>query len=532
MSKAKKIFTNVRVIILLFVLLMAYITINGGIVPNFDNSGVIIKGVDKDSPASFAGMQSPKSIIKPLSREVITSINNVNIKNVDDYYQQVNLFSEGQKVTIITNENIYLLDLSNRTDPNMLGLSVGNAPSTNLRTGLDLQGGTRVLLSPEERISPEDMELVVDNLKQRLNVYGLSDIIVKSISDSLIGEGNQYILVEIAGVNEEEVKELISKQGKFEAKVGNETVFKGGNDISYVCRSSQCSGIDQRRVCQPVEGGYSCGFMFSISLSPEAAQRQADVTDKLSIVVDNGNEILNESLVFYLDDEKVNELNIAASLKGHAETDISLSGGETGATREEAITNTLNSMKQMQTVLITGSLPVKLLIEKTDTLSPVLGEEFLKNALHIGLLSILAVAVVIFIRYRRFAISIPVVITMVSEIVIILGFAALVGWNLDLAAIAGIIIAAGTGVDDQIVITDEKLKSKGEKFLSWQQKMKRAFFIIMAAYFTTVVAMVPLAFAGAGLLKMFALTTITGISVGVFITRPAFAKIIEILVEK
>ena len=48
-----------------------------------------------------------------------------------------------------------------------------------------------------------------------------------------------------------------------------------------------------------------------------------------------------------------------------------------------------------------------------------------------------------------------------NEIIILLGFAALVGWNLDLAAIAGIIIAAGTGVDDQIVITDETLKSKG-----------------------------------------------------------------------
>jgi len=34
-------------------------------------------------------------------------------------------------------------------------------------------------------------------------------------------------------------------------------------------------------------------------------------------------------------------------------------------------------MKKLQTVLITGSLPVKLNIEKIDTISPVLGDEFL-----------------------------------------------------------------------------------------------------------------------------------------------------------
>ena len=54
----------------------------------------------------------------------------------------------------------------------------------------------------------------------------------------------------------------------------------------------------------------------------------------------------------------------------------------------------------------------------------------------------------------------------------------------------------------------------------------------MVAYFTGVAAMVPLLFAGAGLLKGFALTTIIGISIGVFITRPAFAAAVEVLLKK
>ena len=44
--------------------------------------------------------------------------------------------------------------------------------------------------------------------------------------------------------------------------------------------------------------------------------------------------------------------------------------------------------------------------------------------------------------------------------------------------------------------------------------------------------MIPLFSAGAGLLKGFALTTIIGVSVGVFITRPAYAAFAEMVLKK
>jgi preprotein translocase subunit SecD len=44
-----------------------------------------------------------------------------------------------------------------------------------------------------------------------------------------------------------------------------------------------------------------------------------------------------------------------------------------------------------------------------------------------------------------------------------------------------------------------------------------------------IVSMLPLWFLGAGVLRGFALTTIVGVTIGVFITRPAFAKMIETL---
>ena len=72
---------------------------------------------------------------------------------------------------------------------------------------------------------------------------------------------------------------------------------------------------------------------------------------------------------------------------------------------------------------------------------------------------------------------------------------------------------------------------KTEETGDWKRNIKKAFFIIMAAYATTVVAMVPLLFAGAGLLKGFALTTIIGVSIGVFVTRPAYAATIRELLR-
>jgi preprotein translocase subunit SecD len=249
------------------------------------------------------------------------------------------------------------------------------------------------------------------------------------------------------------------------------------------------------------------------------------------VVDENGQSYLSEKLYLYLDNELVDELNIGAELKGNPQTDISISGSGTGPSQQAAMTDALKNMKKLQTILITGSLPVKLEIVKTDTISPVLGEEFIRNAMLIGLMAIIAVAVVVFIRYRKLVISIPMVISMASEAIIILGVASLIGWNLDLAAIAGIIIAIGTGVDHQIVIADETLTGEKARLSNWKDKLKKAFFIIFAAYLTTLVAMLPLWFAGAGLLKGFALTTILGITIGVFITRPAFAAIIEIFTQ-
>jgi len=181
-------------------------------------------------------------------------------------------------------------------------------------------------------------------------------------------------------------------------------------------------------------------------------------------------------------------------------------------------------MKKLQTVLITGSLPFKLEIVKLDSISPLLGNEFFTNIAYAAIAALLAVGLIVFIRYKKLMYTIPVIITVSLEIFVILGFASLIKWNLDLASIAGIIAAIGTGVDDQIVIIDE---SKSKAQYSIKEKIKRAFKIIIGAFATSLVSLVPLWWAGAGIMRGFALTTIAGICIGVLITRPAFADVIN-----
>jgi preprotein translocase subunit SecD len=511
MSKYKKILFDGKVILLIIFIILSIWTIQ----PRFSSSGVYVDNVGKNSSAELAGIESG---------QIITEINGIEVIDLNNYANTVSGLKQGEAVTVKTNEATYKL-----VSQENLGITVEKVPTSNLRKGLDLVGGARVILKPDGEVTDQQFSDATEIIAKRLNIYGLSDV---QISQTRSLEGDKYIIVELAGATRDDVEKLIGQQGKFEAKIGNETVFVGGEDIKAVCRSVDCSGIDIRTCGQsPNDGSWGCRFSFRVDVSQESARKHSDITSQLDVVSENGQTFLSEKLDLYLDDELFDSLLISEDLKGKVSTSFVIQGPGAGQTKEAAINTGLENMKQFQTLLVTGSLPVKLNIEKIDIVSPTLGEQFFTSALLALGAALAAVGVVIFLRYRKLKIAIPILITGLSEVIIILGFAALIKWNLDLAAIAGILAAVGTGVDHQIVITDEVLRGS-QTMGNWKERIKRAFFIIMAAYFTTVVAMAPLLIIGAGMLKGFAITTIVGVSAGVFITRPAFARIIEILLKE
>lgn len=499
---------TLRIWILIICLIAAFFMITS--TNSLFGKGALIKDIESNSSEFNAGLRAGM---------IITEFNSVKIDDAGGYLDAANSIVGETKIEIKTKDGGDFIYLTDRIPQ----ITVSNIPKTKIKTGLDLSGGARALIRPENAtLSNDQFDELIQLTSQRLNTFGLSDINIRAVSDL---QGNKFMLVEVAGASPEDLRELVGKQGKFEAKIANQTVFFGGEkDIADVCRTdAKCAGIE---TCQQIQGGYACSFRFAVYLTQEAAERHAEIT--ANIPLDETGQYLKEKLYLYLDDKEVDSLNVAADLRGRVTTDIVIQGPGTGDAQEDAYINAKASMNKLQTILLTGSLPYKLEIVKLDSISASLGKEFTRGLIYLGLFVFIAVSIAIFFKYRKIKLTLAVILTMLSEVALTLGIAAFIKWNLDAPGIAGIIAGIGTGVNDQIVLLDES--SSGESS-SLKERIKRAFFIIIGAFFTIVAAMIPLFWAGAGMLKGFALTTIIGVIMGVLITRPAFADIIKQIQE-
>ena len=477
--------------------------------------GVLITSVDSNSSAFEQGLRQGQIIIG-IDGKPIESLDDFSKAFHGKYSSELN---ESIKTIITTKQSEIIL--FSKDAPK---ITISEIHKTNIKTGLDLSGGSRALVQAQDKeLTSGEIDDLVAVTRNRFNVYGISDIKVLPVSDL---SGNHFMLIEIAGATPKDLENLISEQGKFEAKIRNKSVFIGGKkDITSVCRNdATCAGIE---TCQDSGNGYFCNFRFSVYLSESAAGKHAEITKDLEIDKTNS-EYLSEKLDLYLDDKLVDSLFISKDLKGRVTTQIQISGSGAGQTRDDAYNSAKQNMNKLQTILITGSLPYKLEIVKLDTISPLLGKDFSKSILYAGIVALLSVSIIIFIRYKKIRSSIFLLVTSISEVIIILGVASFIKWDLDLLSIAGILATIGTGIDQQIIILDE---AKQTKFLSIKERMKRAFTIVLGAYFTGLVSLIPLYWAGAGLLKGFAITTIIGITAGVLITRPAFADIVKRIEE-
>jgi len=523
---------TVRIWILIIVVLLSLGSIFVTLDPlgfTFMQKGVVVSSVEIDSQIYEDGLRKGM---------VISEVNGNVINDMGDYHSAMSMYSDlGENETerlIMKAGSIEIIGLY--SSEILSDLHVGDIQKTKLRTGLDLQGGARAFIQVKAKISDSEVDDLISVLEQRLNVYGLSDMSIYKIKTS---DGTSLIGIEIAGSSPEELEKLIGEQGHFVAKIGNDTVFVGGNkDVTHVGRTGQEALITE---CFETSDGEACNFRFNIRLSGEAAQRHADITRNLStenncIPKYDANCFLEKQIDFYIDNVSTSSLNIGADLRGNVASSIQISGSGSGPTRQEAIDNAKQEMKSLQTILITGSLPHELEIVKIDRISSNLGEKFINQILLAGLFAIIAISIFTFIRYRKLKISIAIILVSLSEVLMILGVAAMIRWNLNLVSIAGIITAIGTGIDSQIIILDESRDDKS----SLKDRIRKALFIITTAFATTLVALLPLTgmlgflgigAASAGLLKGFAITTLIGITVGVVISRPAFADIARQLQE-
>lgn len=486
---------------------------------------------------------------------------------------------------------------------------------TGIQKGLDLQGGTRVLLDVQSNnTSQANVDQVKGILETRVSAFGLTQTDIRTVR-----LGDRYkIQVEVADTNQTRLEELLSQEGSFESRMPLEissersfelentydfekqnntisvdgTTYQPGSEFEldgtkfYYLNNSESTanlevvmydGEDVQQVLrsdgrvQQSGNGYS--FRFPVIISSESARNVQRVAQNYPTILLQGQPYLGmedgsaAQLRLYVDGNRQSSLNMAAVFKQQVVTQPSISGG--GNTAEEA----RSEMNRLQSILESGRLPYPVEIQTISTITASLGSEFLATAFISIVLSLVAVGILVFMRYGDIRVSLPIVLTGSSEVYILLGAWFSTVATLDLASIAGIIAAVGTGVDDQIIITDE---SGRERVRSWKKRMKRAFFVIFTSAASTIGAMMPLVTpelstlavgaAGLGLIgytfqgkknphyiaigtfavivsavtwtlspsafalqavQGFAVTTILGIMVGIAITRPAYAKILE-----
>lgn len=537
------------------------------IAPSPYQKGVVVKSIESGSPF-FGKIQTGESI---------TWANEKDINSPQDLYEFENFTGTFR---FIHSGNLDLVDIVNPG----LGITVSKPASSNLQFGLDLVGGTRVLLEPKGNISDAIVQQITATLETRINVFGLKEAKFQTIKDV---SGNNYIQIEMAGGSAEEVQNLLAKEGKFEGKIPKTIIFSNntgtlnlgssyvvtlkndsieinntllklnesssiesmgfqltnltgqaailfftvftGKDIQSVCLQDQ-PGICTSRILL-VKGGYE--FNFQVFLTKEGAENFAKVTKDMKVITDPNTEskYLESKIYLYLDENLITELSISSELKGQAYTTPAITGFRT--TREDALKEQL----MLKSILQSGALPASLEITRIDQISPALGREFFEATVLAAVVASLTVATVLFIRYRSLKILIPNMMWSLFELTITLGIASIIKWTIDLASIAGIIAAIGTGTNDQIIIIDEMLLGGGateeeKKVYSTKQRVKRAFFFVFSAASTIIASVIPMMFIGVGAMKGFAVTTLIGVFIGIVITRPAFAIVAERVLEK
>ncbi len=183
--------------------------------------------------------------------------------------------------------------------------------------------------------------------------------------------------------------------------------------------------------------------------------------------------------------------------------------------------------KNIESILKGGALPVQITLGSRTTLPADLGSEFLRLSLIAIVASLVVISILIGIRYRNVRATMPIVLISLAELTILL--AILGSFTIDLSAMAGIIAAIGVGVDAQIVITDELLKRDKEH--TTHEKVELAFGIIRTNAIVAIFSMIPLLFSGLVEIIGFAMSTMLGALLGYLLTRPAYAALVEKVLE-
>ncbi|MDD5340383.1 MAG: hypothetical protein PHV13_03980 [Candidatus ainarchaeum sp.] len=488
-------------------------------------------------------------------------------------------------------------------------LALLNVSANHMKFGIDFVGGTRIPVILEHQVDQATMDELVQTIKKRASVLGLSEAKVRAI-------GSTEIIVEISNNDESVIRSIedtLSHQGVYEGIVDGQLAVSGERIYPSSIRALGSSELVQQRAdwgvgfsvdrqgaeqfAQAAKGKADYPIYMFLDRPQDAAFFYERADFKSAIPQDSGEKealksmrdalrLNGSDIQVYLVEDAANatpmtnktrafiSANASAASKsllrerGFTVVEVNasqirpeftrtnsgvlivsnleasglltaplLGGGITGGipNYNYVVTGSVQEtnaqlkaqeasakVKSIESILKGGSLPVQISLGSRTTLPASLGNEFLKYSLIAIAFSLVAISVLIGLRYRNLTATMPIVLISLAELVILLSI--LGSFTIDLAAMAGIIAAIGVGVDAQIVITDELLKRDEH---STREKIGLAFGIIKTNAIVAISSMIPLLFSGLVEVIGFAISTILGALLGYMLTRPAYAAIVE-----
>ena len=407
--------------------------------------------------------------------------------------------------------------------PEGQGVSIGGFERDTMRLGLDLQGGTRLLLQgslPEgsEGDLDDALEGSVRVLERRVNAAGLSEAEVTR-------QGVDSITIQIPGLAPDEARQLLGRTALLqfcEAPTG----FGGlpcGDSGQWV---QSLAVLDGESVALTGRFLQANAFVGSDPLGNPVVQFEwtaegATLSEQIT------RRLLGQPLAIFLD----NELLSSPTVQGVIINQGTISG--LSFERAQELVIQLNS----------GALPVQLAVLQEQEVDATLGDDSVRRSVLAGQIGLLIVMLFMVLYYR--VPGILASIALVVYTVVVLAIFKLIPVTLTLSGIAAFVLSVGMAVDANILIFErmkEELRSGRAFHTALDAGFARAWTSIRDSNVTTLITCGILFALGGGialpgfgafdapLVQGFAVTLAIGVIVSMFSAITVTRSLLKLLV--
>ena len=354
-----------------------------------------------------------------------------------------------------------------------------------IKLGLDLRGGTSVVLQAQGKIEADTMSKVKDIIERRVNSIGVAEPVIQL-------SGNDKLIVELAGIKDpQKAIELIGTTAKLEFKIRNK-------DGSYGPILLEGSALKNANVGRDNLGRPVVNF--------ELTSKGAEIFSKIT------KENVGKQLAIMLDNKEQSAPTINSEIDGGSG---SISGNFT-----------IETANDLANLLKSGALPVEIKIVENRTVGATLGVDSIKQTGVAGIIAMIAISVFMIAIYKIPGIVADIALTI--NAVLVMALLSVVGAALTLPGIAGFILTLGMAVDSN-VITYERIKEELRNGNSLHDAVEKGFSNALPAIIdgniTTLLVAAVLFFFGTGPIKGFAVTLSLGV-IATIITAVFVSKII------